>query len=211
MDITQILNGLSGCIFDELTEYNVYDNVVSNLSKMVYSGGYDTGATKLVLYPVNSDIVVKIPLQGEGVNTFSSFEGATEPDHWDYCRVEAGLYQKAEAAHVEVFFAKTEFIGYVNGFPVYIQPKVEIFNETRSVEDYEEDLRENTKDTCNKLEVNCFNTCWLCDFLDYYGEDELLQLSQFLINNCIGDLHGGNLGYLEDGTPVIVDYSDYWE
>jgi hypothetical protein len=50
----------------------------------------------------------------------------------------------------------------------------------------------------------------LTDFLDYFNERDLLKLSQHLSNNDIGDLHGGNLGYIE-GQPIIVDYSGYWE
>ena len=39
---------------------------------------------------------------------------------------------------------------------------------------------------------------------------QLTMQKAHLSNNDIGDLHGGNLGYIE-GQPIIVDYSGYWE
>jgi hypothetical protein len=33
----------------------------------------------------------------------------------------------------------------------------------------------------------------------------------FLCDLGIGDLHGGNLGYMKDGRPIIFDYSDFWD
>ena len=208
-----ILQALSNCIFDELCDRNYYDNVISNMDTTILPRSYNTGATKLVLTPPGEDFVIKIPFEGETweKEDFSPFENAQEPNGWDYCRVEVLQYQKAVEAGLEEFFAETEYIGHINGHPIYIQTKVDIFEDIRDpYYDYEEETISSTKDTCKKLEVGCFHKYWLTDFLDYFNERDLLKLSQHLSNNDIGDLHGGNLGYIE-GQPIIVDYSGYWE
>lgn len=208
-----VLQALSDCIFEDLCDKNYYENIIKRMNTDILPRSYNRGATKLVLTPMNADFVIKIPFRGEiwGDSGYVDFENADEPDGWDYCKVETLQYKKAEEAGLEQFFAKTELIGYVNDYPIYIQQKAEIFEDLRDPDyDYEEDDLNATRDTCNKLEIGCFNVGWLTDFLDFFSEGELQTLSKHLSNNRIGDLHGGNLGYIE-GQPVIVDYSDYWE
>lgn len=219
MDIVKLLNGLSCCDFEELNDENYEENILCLLDLGTYLGAAEVGVTKVVLYPLqDSNKVVKIPFQGHMENlysgeekTFCPFNGALYPVYWDYCRTEAEIYIKAVEANLEKFFAKTEFIGYVNGFPVYTQTKVNIFIDIYEEDDYSQELRNKTKTTCASLNARCFDACWIADFLDYYGEEAFKKLDMFLKEYGIQDLHRGNLGYLSNGAPVIVDYSDYCE
>lgn len=219
MNISRLLNGLLDCDFKELTDENYEEKVLSLLDLSVYLGAAEAGATKAVLYPLeDSNKVVKIPFQGQKEylysgedKTFCSFHGALAPNYWDYCRVEAEVYIKAKEAGLENYFAKTEFIGYVNGFPIYAQTKVDILIDIMEEKSYSEDIKRKTRNTCNSLNARCFNACWISDFLDYYGKETFKKLDRFLKEYGIWDLHGGNLGYLSNGAPVIVDYSDYCE
>lgn len=49
------------------------------------------------------------------------------------------------------------------------------------------------------------NKVWLQKIVQYYGEEFLILLKDFIDEKCIGDLHDGNIGYLND-RPVIIDY-----
>lgn len=222
---TEILRALENCIFDDLTEYNFYENVIKLMDQSVICGNaYDTGATKLVLIPPLESFVIKIPFCGMGNECYDEydeesdeplmypFECAAEPDHWDYCEAEVLKWEKAAEAGLGHLLAKIELIGHVHGHPIYIQDKMEIFGESRTLSHYSPEIRQKTIDKCNELDVACFNSSWLSDFLDYFSEQTLKKLYSWLSDNCIFDLHSGNIGYVPaTGQPIIVDYGDFYD
>ena len=202
--VEEILNAFKDCVFEELTEYNYHNLIISKIQFPV-KFKYNNGVTKLVIIPENEDFVIKIPLSG--ICEEDEFEYFSGVDSGDYCLEEATNYKVAKDFCVERFFAKTEYIGSVHGHPIYKQERVAtIFEDSKDSRHYH---RKDTRDRCSKLGVNCFHACWIEDFLKYYTEEDLIRLDSFLTDYCIGDLHGGNLGYYEDGRPVIFDYSDF--
>lgn len=187
---------------------------------------WNNGASKIVFIPSESDYVIKIPFSGQeetvygeddevlDYTDFHYFFGANE--HWDYCAVEVEISSKAEKLGLGKCFAKTIFLGDMNGYPVYSQEKATTFFDLKDNDDIDmwskEKVEKNkkTRTKCKEMQVCCFNSTWLSDFIEYYGEKTFKDFMLFLKEERIGDLHSENIGYIED-RPVLIDYSDFRE
>lgn len=153
-------------------------------------------------------------------NEYCDFTGAEEcpntylqkklNNEWDYCEAEKWLYEKAKEEDVEVCFAETRLLGYVDGYPIYTQPIAAIYADcyttTRKSHTAEEKI--STQEACKKINGWCFNVEWLTDFIIYFGDDMFQKFMAFIKKYGISDLHNGNVGYVS-GVPVLVDYSGY--
>lgn len=220
----QILEALDKCCFSILTCENYEENIV-DLMDLKILNGWDTGASKVVLFPTDkeTDFVVKIPFShdaeyisrceyDENFDPDSAlFEGAAEPDGWDYCEAETIYYNHAKEEGIEFAFLKIERIGYSKDFhPIYIQPVAEML-ESRE-ESHKKDWAECqlASNFCTSNHLECFSDYWVADFLNCYGKEAYKKLHDFLSDFCIWDMHSGNLGYY-NGKPVIVDYGGYHE
>lgn len=151
----------------------------------------------------------------ESVEDICPFTGADCEDGWNYCEVETFISERAAEEGMQEHFAVTEFFGLVNNYPIYKQKRCCMFDEMRtSTKMAEYDKRtpsdyETVKKAKSKLDFyDISNDDWVLDFLIYWGEEKLKQLGEFLFKYDIGDLHSGNIGYL-NGAPCIVDYSSY--
>jgi hypothetical protein len=194
----------------------------------------DSGASKVVLVFTNSDYVVKIPFKGEFcesdnydcenscdrdcscsrcsrgsvVENYYEFTGARigESEYsWDYCAAEQFFYEKAVVAGVEEFFIKTIFIGEFEGHPIYLQEKVKVYgydSQTKSSEQSKEIFMR--KFRYSEIQNEDFGGL----LIEYYGEDRVNQLVEFLSEVGISDLHSGNVGICAN-RPVLFDYSGY--
>lgn len=145
-------------------------------------------------------------------------------DEWNYCEVESILYKEAVRSKVSNFFAKTECIGYVNDYPIYIQERGREYEgeSEYSYQTFEEEdttrleLKEIVKSYCEENHIHSFEktiyydlpTYWTIDFYLYYGVKELRNLLDFIRDFDISDLHDGNVGYINH-IPVIIDYSSF--
>lgn len=206
----------SCCIFDGiLTEYDFEDKITEKLFDSDVKFESFFGATKLVLIFENTDFVVKIPFTGEyymyAENDDDKYQpftcaGELAEEEWDYCKIEESRFYDAENEGLGICFAKTECIGRINDFPIYVQPKAEIFSYL--TKEYSEEKKSSTREKCSEIDADCFNSGWLSDVLDYYGEDIFTKLVKFISDNNYNDLHGSNLGYVGN-RPVLVDYCGY--
>lgn len=142
---------------------------------------------------------------------------SVEGDEWNYCQVECDIYALAEEEAVEDFFAKTECIGFIHDYPIYVQEIAKIYEdifyscETEKTEyrkKYTEEDYEKIDSLCYNHNYDYFNKYWLCDAFKYYGEIKGEEFLQFIKNACVGDLHKANIGYIGD-RPVIIDYSGF--
>lgn len=190
---------------------------------------WNSGASKMVIIPKNENYVVKIPFNGyynsiydEDENgeekyiddEFIEFSKAGDENGWDYCEVEAKLYEEAEDRNLEQCFAKTEWIGDAHGYPIYKQEKAEIFGmmEDDSIKRRSDEEKNSAKKQLAKEGVNIYHICidWVLDFIEYYGKEMLYKFMDFLTDFHIGDLHSDNIGYI-NGRPVLVDYSGFYD
>ena len=218
MSNEEILQLFNTCTIDGvLTENDFEDKVLSNLpDDLKYH--YEYGATKLVIILPDCDFVIKIPFSGSYQDFYRTdgyegeyveFENADfETCEWDYCKTEVNHYILAKNAGFEKYFAKTECIGTINNYPIYIQQKAEIFSETKDLNSYSEEKKSSTREKCDKEDLWCFNECWLSDLLDYCGDRIFSLFMSFLKDNEFDDLHSSNIGYI-NGVPVLVDYSGF--
>lgn len=235
-----VLSIFKNCAFDgELTEYSFEEKILKHLPED-FNYDYQYGATKIVFILPDKDFVIKIPFSGcqvdkvittktekgverKRVSNYLKFTGAESPMReedccgWDYCQVECDIYTLAKEEAVEEFFAKTECIGFIHDYPIYVQEIAKIyvdmypFRETEETEyrkKYTEEDYEKIDSLCYNHNYDYFNKYWLCDAFKYYGEIKGEEFLQFIKNVRVEDLHKANIGYIGD-RPVIIDYSGF--
>lgn len=198
--------------------------------------GLEAGASKAVILLPNTDYVIKIPFNSEVYGLDHEWDEdededdenqtpeeptydmyccadsliATERD-WDYCEAEMNLYQAAVEDSVDMYFAAEGLLGYIDNYPIYWQQRCIPFSSLDKDSGEVSELRsEQSRKKCRELGVSCFNSLWIADFIDAYGEDELQRLDSFLRTWGIDDLRSCNIGYIS-GLPIIFDYSGFNE
>ena len=202
-----------------------------------YSWTWATGVTKGVLIFDELDYVVKIPLYCEYYEGYSDWDEETEEyvvieeggpteepfsgvqvegyihdNDWDYCETESYRYLEAEKHDVSEYFAKTWYIGSVKDWPIYAQIRANMYCSlescsVRSRKNYSNEERESVKSIKEATHFYVSDE-WMIDFINYWGEDALMNLINFCDEWFIDDLHDGNLGYI-CGAPCLVDYSSF--
>ena len=60
----KILKALEACNFDEFTDDGCYEAVYKQLDFSVFDRKYESGMTKMVLFPTGLDFVIKLPFLG---------------------------------------------------------------------------------------------------------------------------------------------------
>lgn len=188
---------------------------------------YNYGATKLALIPMNDedDYVIKIPYTGSyyhesgyfitNANYYPSkteyceYIAADDQDFpWNYCASEVARYALAKQEGFSKCFAKTELLGYINNYPIYVQEKCITFSDSRKNHLHTEEEKLKTFKCCNYYGIN---RDWLTDFRLYYGEKFLFDFINFICNmEWDDDLRNDNIGYIKN-RPVLIDYSGYLE
>ena len=210
--------------FDSSNNEDFMDSMGKDFCDCFY---HEYGASKLALIPIddNEDYVIKIPYTGSrdresgyydsenyyhhGYNFYYEYTCAECEDRvWDYCGGEAQRYLIAEEEGLGMCFAKTEFLGFANGYPIYIQERCKTFSQNNSKKHSKEE-----KITTSKLCGNYYNinSDWLTDFRLYYGNDILIHFVHFI--KTMGwddDLRNDNIGYIGN-RPVLIDYSGFLE
>ena len=165
------------------------------------------GASKFIIF-LNDSEVIKIPFNGEYY--YDEEEDYEKFDYFcneDYCMIEAAVYSDAVAAGVERFFASTKFVGntFIDKTPVYVSERVVPFdnlnNEERS---YSRDSYLKAGKMCGRCPVE-----WTAMAIEFYGEEAIKKLFDFIEKEGIDDLHWGNVGIRKDGSPVLLDYSSF--
>lgn len=227
--------------FTEFSE-ECCNDVITALNDIKWNFDWEYGATKIVILPEGVDFVVKIPFTGHVVEeepdvncneceynkegcdccvydnewVFRDFCLAGDIfDEWDYCKAEKNRYAHAKEFGLEQAMAETQLWFIVNDYPIYIQPKCNIFSHggRRQTEltEITDEKRKTIKSKCDEQNVYCFNVTWLCDLLEYYGDVFFENFMNFLKeNNYNKDLHSSNVGYL-NGRPVLIDYAGWYD
>lgn len=237
-----ILNLFQDCDFNEselLNEDNYYQKIVAKLNNKVKNFDYFNGVSKCVfLFEQYPDIVVKIPFNGgvdyrsysssaDGSNDYDYYDDSSEYScadlsivnckgmrrNWDYCEVEEVLFNRAYKAGVNDYFAQTAYIGEINGYPIYIQERAEIYSDSEVKYSYKlikeliEEIKQDLGDS-DRL-FGRLPDEWVCDFYVIYGKDLLVKFLNFVEEQEISDLHSDNVGFIDD-KPVLTDYSSFW-
>ena len=214
-DLDEILEALSYGTFDENDEADFYPAVVQPFSeKYKKPFDYATGATKGVLIFEQLGFVIKIPFccnsedYDDYYECYNYFTGADTDNGWDYCEVEADKYQRAEEEGISMCFAKTEKIGEIDGYPIYMQELASIYKNVNYQSLHTEEDSRQVNSICDSNNFYMFNIEWLSDAFHFYGEKIFHKLLEFIRTVGINDLHDGNIGYIENRS-VLVDYSSF--
>lgn len=175
-----------------------------------------TGATKFVI--LNGKEVIKIPFSGyfdHFAKDYYSFKGGLDYDPSDYCLKEIYLYHLAKKEKISSVFLKTNIYEILPETRIYRQERItETYFDSLSYA-YPEELDEERQVLYKKLSngrsvlsdgSECWN--WFIDVYLYYGANFYNRLIKFLDDNSIDDLHGENLGYI-DNQPIILDYAGF--
>lgn len=222
-ELDEILEALKNCNFDELYNEGFYDEVVYPFKEKYHKPfSYDSGASKGVLIFEKLDYVIKIPFVGkyeaiydedmdDYYDDFEMFQNAdgNGDGHWDYCKEEEKACEYAKTIGVNQLLAETTKIADINGHPIYIQEYVKMYYDECEIE-HTKDQVEKVKTICSNSNYNCFNSNWLADVFNYFGEEIFYKFMDFIDYWGINDLHNGNIGYRK-GKPVLVDYSGWNE
>lgn len=149
------------------------------------------------------------PLQG---TTYCGGVELHSDEDWDYCSLESAIYQEALKRGLGQYFAEEGLLGYLqDGHPVYYQQRCVALCDSEAYDWNSDEYQRrstNAHKTCEKLNAYCFNSWWIADFIERYGEKEFKTLSDFLLEMQIDDLRDCNVGYL-DGAPILFDYSGF--
>lgn len=195
---------------DEMGDYSdeVWE-VIDELPEEIQNS-VATGASKFV-FSLNEKEVVKIPFDGMWQEVdWDEFDDNCEGDFSftpydnNYCEIETSVYADAVAAGVEMFFASTKYVGVSkNNKPIYVSEKVNNW--------YHGWKPTPSKGSVEKAEQteSELSTDWLAVAYEVYGDDLVNRLLDFICDEGIDDLHRGNLGVRQDGTPCILDYSGF--
>lgn len=205
---------------DEESDWNKY------IKKCCGARNYATGASKIVLfYKDIENWVVKLPFFGDYYESTGEYSDYCEADKYlpicsdnDYCEAEAYLTNKAIEYGVGDMFAKTYYLGNLNGVPVYISEKIE---ETVASgrKNYSYSRINSAKETqelfnfysyeLDEAGFSSYNEPTLRFFVDQYGQKKTEKLIQFIMDYQIDDLHSANIGFDKCGKIKIIDYSGF--
>lgn len=163
------------------------------------------GASKIVFISERDDeyskeYIVKIPINFDNTN---------------YCLIEQNYYKeiKKEIPNFLKYFAECWYGGSVNiidedGFnvevPFYIMARADINEEVVSTTSYNYWINNGGRPDTYDGEEEAFNC-----LKEFYGEENIEELMEFLEEMDIGDIHNGNIGFVK-GNPILIDYSGYW-
>jgi hypothetical protein len=135
-------------------------------------------------------------------------------DGWNYCDSECYISEQSIARELAKCFARTILLGFAKEYPIYTQERCQIYEDARSSR-YEEEYKNRTdkdyeslKEARSRIDFYGCDDDWVLDFLNYWGEEVLRELGNFLFDYDINDLHCGNIGY-RNGAPVLIDYSSF--
>lgn len=198
--------------FEEVCEYLEYNNIkLYELSEGsadwlfddVEDFYYDAGCTRGCFIPMTdyADIVLKF-----------NFDNVSD----DYCEAEVRHFKRAKLHGLDDIFTKMVKIGTRDGIDVYACERV---SETSThYGDVSPQLSRYLRKTTfsegedKKYPVGVFRNIeyWLKEFVRYYGAKKYFDFVKFIKEEGINDLHGGNVGYINN-RPVVFDYGGFYE
>lgn len=178
------------------------------------------GASKFVCIPKDKEYVIKLPFNSvleedsdeEEIVKFIGASGDITDNLWDYCAREVFLYEAARSNKIAFAFPETEYVGLINGWPIYVQEVCKTLYEKENTK-FPTVAEENQVMSflASKNKYSTINDSWITMFCLQYGEEKTIELLDFIKFYEINDLHSSNIGFSAiDGRPVIVDFSGFY-
>lgn len=148
----------------------------------------------------------------EEKNFVLKFPQYDEDEDENYCQMEADIYKKVPE-ELKKFFAETFYLGKFTDCDgeaneVYCQERVPVIAENEpECYTFEKEIYDLAED----MELDCNGSFLLYLLSKGYSEEICQELQDFFNDQGINDLHDGNWGLREDGTPVLFDFSGYYD
>lgn len=219
MTITNILVGIYVTLAHVMKEHGKNFrpwNVKKALEAMhVQNVEVHSGATQICLVPKYEDYVIKLPYYDEELT-------------FDPCKNSIIFYNKAKEFGVtDILLEVKKYHNKMSGnefIETYRQPKFKVShddyecdraNETESDnfwKRYDEDEEFSKKLVDLKWEFydGKVPLMWLYKAVQWYGWEFMENVAEWTNENGVNDLHSANVGYMENGQPIIIDYAGYW-
>lgn len=221
-----------------LDEYNGgFADIVYRKNKWKHKVRVENGCSKFVLIFKDLDYVIKVPMNAcanedycpeeywdeeedgpydydesyaQEMWTFENGGSRFDGDgYWDYCAVEEELSESAIEEGLEFVVLPTTYLGEVNGYRLYKQPKVDEVWGYRYLDDADEDSKEKVRTYRSKSDGACrFSNAFVLKCIETFSEEFCNKFFKWIEENNISDLHGDNYG-LRNGHVVVFDYSGF--
>lgn len=134
---------------------------------------------------------------------------------YDLMEYENELCYEAETDYPECadMLLENTWVGEYNGIPVWIQRKVE--GTQSEIGNYSQFLSASQEE--KEVVYKSYDILWSGDLdndfilaiLRKYGPDVTEEAMRMMNALGLSDLHSSNVGYLRDGSPVLLDYGGY--
>ncbi len=211
----ELLNIFANCDFEgDIHSNNFKEKIIDHLPQD-FICDYDNGVSKVCIIPVQTNFVIKIPFNSSKDNYFYEEESeffcnanSCFGHEWDYCFTELLLYNLAKKEKIDKAFCKTRLLGCVNNYPIYIQEKASTVRSLIKKVDNISSIKKKGIKYCQEKKFSCFDSSWIGDAIQYYGEKRANKIMSFIDKHQIGDLYEDNIGYIGN-RPVLIDFSDY--
>lgn len=136
---------------------------------------------------------------------------ATGPDSSDYCLAEYEKYKRLKTYGLDCFVTKTIFYKEICGVRIFIQEFAtsicDDFTPRRASKGSHDLAFRWQKERKFNMDVE-----WIANCLDKYGKSKVTRFLLYCENldpDILEDIHSGNYGYRNDGTPCILDFSNF--
>lgn len=176
------------------------------------------GISKLVIVSPNfNGVVIKIPFYGSTVDgEWIPFTYAPASDKKDYCLAEYERYLALKKLKLDCFVAKTIYYKKINGRKIFLQE--EVISEENILEENEKKRFHHSSKKSRELAWKIFSTSvdmdvdWIAKCFDKYRNKKVRRFFKYCATKDRGileDMHCGNFGYRDNGTPCLIDFSDF--
>ena len=203
-------------LYDEPNDLLLFKNKLHEVDKEAI---IFFGLTKMVISsPQLNGVVIKIPFNGRYGSDddekpyWIPFKWADASDCSDYCLAEWEKYNKLKKYRLNCFVAKTFYYKQIMGVRIFIQEQViplDEFYKTPIIPSKNSQKLAKQWWRESKIDVD---PDWMANCLDLYGQAKVkkfLHYCEDIDPDILEDVHSGNIGYRTNGTPVILDYSNY--
>lgn len=175
------------------------------------------GASKIVIISQKlNNIVIKIPFNGYFYGKeWHDFEWAAGSDPSDYCLTEYEKYTRLKTYNLSCFIAKTIYYKTIDHFRIFLQEYITPLSDLAEEDENLFNPSKTSKKIADKWFEKgkiCISPKWIANCLDRYGKSKVERFLYYCNNldlDILEDAHDSNLGYREDGTPCILDYSNF--
>ena len=152
------------------------------------------GASKGVII-VGTDFVIKLPFNND--------------EDIDYLALEYDNYNAAVANGLQDFFSPCELFKFeIDYNDVYYKERILTMDyacvDVDTNANYVSQSNLSSSDEYNYDQLDIIRI-----FSNYYDDEDITSLLEFIRDYGISDFHNGNIGRLDDYTPVLIDYSGY--